>query len=113
MFATPAFAQGAAAAQSGGATSTILFFGQLALLLVAFYFLMIRRQQRRAKQHRDALAAIKKGDTVVTAGGLVAKVTRVEDEHLELELAPQVKVRAVKSTISQVQAPAGAKPAND
>ena len=111
MFATPAFAQSAGAAAPGFA-GQILGIAPLILIFVAFYFLMIRPQQKRMKVLQTALANIKKNDTVVTAGGLVGKVTRVEDRHVEVEIAPNVSVRVVKATIAEVT-PLGGKPAND
>ncbi|MFB8786882.1 preprotein translocase subunit YajC, partial [Pasteurella multocida] len=72
----------------------------------------IRPQQKRMKALQDAVKAVKKNDTVITAGGLIGKVTKVEDTEVELELGPNVKVRAVKSTLAEVR-PLGAKPAND
>ncbi|WP_188054286.1 MULTISPECIES: preprotein translocase subunit YajC [unclassified Sphingosinithalassobacter] len=114
MFATPAYAQAAGAAgQSGGAAGAFLQLLPLILIFVAFYFLMIRPQQRRMKALQDSVAAVKKGDSVVTGGGLVGKVTRVEDDHVEVELAPNVKVRVVKATLAQVMPLGSAKPAND
>ena len=112
MLESPAFAQaaGGAAANSGAA-----FFFQMVPLLaifVIFWFLLIRPQQRRMKEHQTKIGAVKKGDTVVTGGGLVGKVTKVEDQHVEIELAPQVRVRAVKATLSDVQSLTLAK-AND
>ena len=103
MLESPAYAQaaGAASANSGAA-----FFFQMVPLLaifVIFWFLLIRPQQRRMKEHQAKIGAVKKGDTVVTGGGLVGKVTKVEDQHVEIELAPQVRVRAVKATLSDVQ----------
>ena len=73
---------------------------------------MIRPQQKRMRTHQAAIAAVKKGDSVVTGGGLVGKVVKVEDQFVEVELAPQMKVRVVKSTIAEVT-PLGGKPAND
>ena len=67
---------------------------------------------RQQKQQRDKIAAIKKGDQVVTGGGLVGKVLKVDDTYAEIELAPSVKVKAVKTTIADVVAPGGT-PAND
>ncbi len=84
----------------------------LVLIFVVFYFLMIRPQQKRMKTLQDSLKAVKKNDTVVTAGGLIGKVTRVDETEVEIELAPNVKVRAIKSTLAEVR-PLGAKPAND
>ena len=114
MFATPAFAQTAGAAgQAGGAGAAIAQIAPLILIFVAFYFLMIRPQQRRVKELRNAVDAVKKGDSVVTGGGLVGKVVKVDDQYVELELGPNVRVRAVKSTLAEVMPLGGAKPAND
>ena len=83
------------------------------LILLIFYFLMIRPQQQRAKAHQAMLAAVKKGDDVITGGGIRGRVSRVIDEtEAEIEIAQGVKVRVVKSTLSQVINPT-AKPAND
>jgi preprotein translocase subunit YajC len=112
MFESPAYAQATGAAGAGSAA----FFVQmvpLLLIFVIFWFLLIRPQQKRMKEHQAKLAAVKKGDTVVTGGGLVGKVTKVEDHHVEVELAPQMRVRAVKSTLTDVQPLGGGKPAND
>jgi preprotein translocase subunit YajC len=114
MFVTPAYAQTAGAAGSaGGAAGGFLSLLPLVLIFVAFYFLMIRPQQRRMKALQDAVNSVKKGDSVVTGGGLVGKVTKVEDKFVELELAKGVNVRAVKSTLAEVMTAGGAKPAND
>ena len=102
----------AAAAPSGGAG----FFIQtipLVLVFVIFWFLMIRPQQRRMKAHQAQIAAVKKGDRVVTGGGLIGKVTKVGDSEVEVELGPNVRVTAVKSTLTQVGTIDPAKPAND
>ena len=83
------------------------------LVFVIFYFLMIRPQQLRLKKHQAAVSAIKKGDDVVTGGGIRGRVTRVvDDTEAEVEIAQGVKVRVVKSTITEVISPT-AKPAND
>ena len=71
-------------------------------IFVIFYFLMIRPQQRRVKQHQAAIAAVKKGDEVITGGGIRGRVTKVTDDEAEVEIAQGVKIRVVKSTISQV-----------
>jgi preprotein translocase subunit YajC len=83
------------------------------LLFVAFYFLMIRPQQQRVKALQAAVNAVKKGDSVVTGGGLLGKVVKVDEKFVEVEIAPNVKVRAVKGTLSEVIPAGGAKPAND
>jgi len=74
--------------------------------------LMIRPQQRRVKEHQAAINAVKKGDEVVTAGGIRGRVTKVGDDEAEVEIANGVRVRVVKSTLSQVLSN-NAKPAND
>ena len=102
----------AAAAPSAGAS----FFVQtipLVLIFVIFWFLMIRPQSQRMKEHQAKIAAVKKGDRVVTGGGLIGKVTKVTDTEVEVELAQGIRVMAVKSTLSQVVDPTAAKPAND
>ncbi len=113
MFASPAFAQSAGGAASGGASSTLFFLGQFVLIGVIFYFLMIRPQQKRVKEHKAKLDAVKKGDEVITGGGLHGKVVKVDDEAVEIEIAPGVKVKAVKSMLTDVRARGAVKPAND
>ncbi|MBX7526396.1 preprotein translocase subunit YajC [Qipengyuania vesicularis] len=71
-------------------------------IFAVFWFLMIRPQLRQQKAHQEKVAGLKKGDEVVTAGGLVGKITKVEDQFVELELAKGMKVRAVKNTIGEV-----------
>ena len=102
----------AAAAPSAGAS----FFVQtipLVLIFVIFWFLLIRPQQKRMKEHQAQISAVKKGDRVVTGGGLIGKVTKVADNEVEVELAQGIRVQAVKSTLTQVIDPAAAKAAND
>ena len=96
---------------SGTAAALIQFF-PLLLIFVIFYFLMIRPQQRRVKEHQARISAVKKGDEVVTGGGIRGKVTKVSDDEAEVEIAQGVKVRVVKSTITHVLT-GSAKPAND
>jgi len=84
----------------------------LLAIFVIFYVLMIRPQQRRVKEHQAAISAIKKGDEVITGGGIRGKVTRVMDDDAEVEIAQGVKIRVVKSTITGV-ATGSSKPAND
>ncbi|SMO52009.1 preprotein translocase subunit YajC [Paracoccus laeviglucosivorans] len=99
MFVTPAYAQ-AAAAPSG--MSSIASFVPLILIFVIMYFLMIRPQQKRMKEHRSMVEALKKGDEVITQGGLIGKVTAVREGELEVEIAPGVKTRVVRSSITGV-----------
>jgi preprotein translocase subunit YajC len=113
MFSSPAYAQAAAGAAPGGATGFLLQVAPLAFIFVIFYFLLIRPQQRRAKIHREMIQAVKKNDTVVTGGGLIGKVTRVDEADVEIEIAPNVRVRAIKGTLAEVRPLGGVKPAND
>jgi preprotein translocase subunit YajC len=110
MLIPPAHAQAAGQAPDG--LASIVSLAPLVLIFIAFYFLMIRPQQRRMKTLQTAVAGVKKGDSVVTAGGLVGKVTKVEDAFVEVEIAPNVKVKVVKATLAEVT-PLGGKPAND
>ena len=112
MFEPPAFAQAAGGASSDGGAAFFMNVFPLLLIFVIFYFLLIRPQQRRMKQHQAMIAAVKVRDTIVTTGGLIGKVTKVDDAEVEVELAPNVRVRVVKGMLSEVR-PHGAKPAND
>lgn len=113
MFATPAFAQAAGAAPAnGGFAASLVGFAPILLILVIGYFLMIRPQTKRMKEQQAAINAIKKGDEVTTAGGIVGKVTKVSDATIELEIAQGVRVKVVKSTLQGV-ARRGDLPAND
>jgi preprotein translocase subunit YajC len=99
---TPAYAQG-----TGLNPTDLLSSGVLPLLLifVIMYFLIIRPQQRRAKQHQEMVKNVRRGDTVITSGGLVGRVTKVvDDEQVEVEVADGVRVRQVRSMISEVRA---------
>ena len=99
MFATPAFAQ---AAGGVGAAGGLISFVPIVLIFAIMYVLMIRPQQKKVKEHRAMVEALRRGDQVVTSGGLIGKVTKVGDAEVEVELAPNVKVRVVRSTITQV-----------
>ena len=100
----------AAGANPNSATSILVGIAPWLLIFVIFYVLMIRPQQRRVKEHQAAINAVKKGDEVVTGGGIRGRVTKVGDDEVEVEIAQGVKVRVVKSTITAV---VNAKPAND
>jgi preprotein translocase subunit YajC len=101
-------AAGTAAAAPPGWLQFLPIVGMVAI----FWFLIIRPQMRQQKAHRDKVAAVKKGDQVVTAGGLLGKVIKVDEQYAEIEIAPGVKVKAVKSTIGDIVPPGGT-PAND
>lgn len=102
MFVTPALAQAPAA---GGGTSLMVQFTPILLIFVIMYFLVIRPQQRRLKKHRDMIGAIRRGDTIVTSGGIIGKVTKViDDNELELQIADDVRVRVARGMIADVRA---------
>ena len=82
-------------------------------MIAIFWFLLIRPQMRQQKAHREKVAGLKKGDQVVTAGGLVGKVIKVDEHYVDLELGQGVKVKAVKHTIGDVIPPGGTAAAND
>jgi preprotein translocase subunit YajC len=104
MFITPAFAQ-AGPFGLGDSNSVILQFMPLILIIVIMYFLILRPQQRRQKQHQDMVKALRRGDSVVTNGGLVGKVTKVvDDDQVEVEIADGVRVRQMRAMISEVRA---------
>lgn len=100
MFITPAYAQAA----GGAAANPIVQFLPLILIFVIMYFLMIRPQQKKLKDHRAMVEALRRGDQVVTQGGIIGKISRVKEgeQEVEVEIAEGVKVRVVRSTISQV-----------
>ncbi|WP_174291557.1 preprotein translocase subunit YajC [Sphingomonas bacterium] len=113
MLIAPAYAQTAAGAPAASGTAALIQLGlPFVLVFIAFYVLVQRPQARRQKAFAATIAAVKKNDSVVTAGGIVGKVTRVEDAHVEVEIAPNVRVRVVKATLTGVTSP-NAKPAND
>jgi preprotein translocase subunit YajC len=113
MFVTPAHAQAAGGDPLGGFGS----FVPLILIFVIFYFFLIRPQQKRAKEHKAMLDALRRGDQVVTQGGILGKVTKVmkagdgEADEVEVEIAEGVRVKVVKATIAQVMSKT--EPAND
>ncbi len=100
-FITPAFAQGA---MPGGDAFTSLII-PMVLMIAIFYFLIIRPQQSRAKQHRELVDKVRRGDTVITSGGFVGRVTKVADgsDEVEVELSDSMRVRVLKSTLMDVR----------
>lgn len=99
MFITPAYAQA-----SGGGSDFLIQLMPILLMFVIFYLLLLRPQQQRAKAHREMVANIRRGDTVVTAGGIIGRVTRVKDDgELEVEIADNTRVRVVRGTVSEVR----------
>ena len=104
--------QAAPAGQASGTTQLLMGIAPWLLIFVVFYLLMIRPQQRRVKDHQAAINAVKKGDEVVTGGGIRGKVIKVTDEEAEVEIAQGVRIRVIKSTLSAVLTK-NSKPAND
>lgn len=102
MLITPAFAQGAPA---GGGTDIILQFVPFILIFIIMWFLIIRPQQRRVKAHQEMIRNVRRGDTVVTSGGIIGKVTKVvEDSNdIEVEIAEGVRVKVARAMISDVR----------
>jgi preprotein translocase subunit YajC len=104
---TPAFAQGAGAAAGGAeiAFQVVPFV----LIFVIMYFLILRPQQRKVKDHQALIRGVRRDDTVVTSGGLVGRVVKALDDaaEIEVEIAPNVRVRIVRSAISEVRAKGG------
>ena len=101
-------------AAASASSPSAIFVGILPWLLifVIFYFLMIRPQQKRLKEHAATIAAVKKGDDVITGGGIRGRVTKVMDDDVEVDIGSSTKVRIVKATLSQIVRP-NTKPAND
>lgn len=102
----------AAAAGAGAAPPFWTNFIWIGGMILIFWFLVLSPQMKRQKEHQTKIAAVKKGDQVVTAGGLVGKVVKVDDTYAELELGPNVRVKAIKATLGDVIPPGGS-PAND
>lgn len=100
MFITPAYAQSA----TGAGGDFLVNLMPIVLMFVIFYFLLFRPQQQRAKLHREMLTNLRRGDIVVTSGGIIGKVTKVlDDREVEVEIASDTKVRVVRSLISEVR----------
>ncbi|MDP8917607.1 MAG: preprotein translocase subunit YajC [Pseudomonadota bacterium] len=102
MFISPAFAQGAPA---GGGTEMILQFVPFILIFVIMWFLIIRPQQRRVRAHQEMIKNVRRGDTVVTSGGIIGKVTKVVEDSadVEVEIADGVRVKVARAMISEVR----------
>jgi preprotein translocase subunit YajC len=103
VFITPAFAQATGAA-SMGSTDMLIQFAPFAVVLAIMYFLVLRPQQQKAKDQRAMIQAAKRGDVIVTAGGLIGKITKsTDDTEVEVEIAPNVRVRVARSGIADVR----------
>jgi preprotein translocase subunit YajC len=103
MLITPAFAQ--SSLFGGDSSSMVTSLLPLVLIVVIMYFLVLRPQQQKVKQHQSMVKALRRGDTVVTNGGLVGKVTKVvDDDQIEVEISDGVRVRQMRSMVSDVRA---------
>ncbi len=103
MFISPAFAQ--ASPSLFGGDNMLVSLLPFVLIFVIMYFLILRPQQKRVKQHAEMVKNVRRGDSVVTSGGLVGKVTKViDDDQVEVEIADQVRVRQMRSMIAEVRA---------
>ena len=102
MLISPAFAQ---ASSPLGGDNMLMSLLPFILIFVIMYFLILRPQQKRAKQHQEMVKNVRRGDTVITSGGLTGKVTKViDDEQIEVELADEVRVRQMRSMVADVRA---------
>ena len=100
MFVTPAFAQGGAMDSSSMLFQILPFV----LIFVIMYFLILRPQQKRVKEHQELVRNLRRGDTVVTSGGVVGKVTKVvDDDQIEVEIADDVRVRQLRTMVAEVR----------
>ncbi len=101
MLITPAYAQ----SPFGGSTDMITSLLPFVLIFVIMYFLILRPQQTRVKSHAEMVKNVRKGDTVITSGGLIGRVTKVvDDDQVEIEVADGVRVRQMRSMVSDVRA---------
>lgn len=99
---TPAFAQGLG---GGGTNDVLMSLVPFVLIFIIMWFLIIRPQQKRVKSHQEMIKNVRRGDTIVTSGGIIAKVSKViDDAELEAEIADGVRVRIVKGMVSDVRA---------
>ncbi len=105
MFSTPAFAQGLFGGGAGGEGGMLMSLLPFILIFVIMYFLILRPQQKRAKQHQEMVKNVRRGDTVVTNGGLIGKVTKViDDDQIEIEIADDVRIRQLRAMVTDVRA---------
>ena len=104
MFISEAYAQTAGAMSLGGMNDTIVQLVPIVAMIAIVYFVLWRPQQRRAKEQREMIQAARRGDTVVTTGGIIGKISKaVDDNEVEVESAPNVKVRLARSGIAEVR----------
>ena len=100
-----AYAMGLGGAKAGQGASGIASLIPIILMFVIFYFLLIRPQQKKAKEHREMVGQLKKGDRIVTSGGLHGRVTAVSDSTMTVEIADKVRVKIARRNVAQVLQP--------
>lgn len=98
MLISPAWAQAAAPSQGGGIESILLILAMFAVL----YFLMIRPQMKRAKEHKTMVESLQKGDEVVTAGGVLGRITKVDDQYISVAIAPSIEIQVQRHAVTTV-----------
>ena len=99
MLITPAFAQGSGAPAAGGGFESLIL---ILLMFAVLYFLMIRPQMKRAKEHKSLIEALQKGDEVITAGGLLGRISKVSDNYVTLQVADNVEVQVQRPAVQLV-----------
>ena len=105
MFGSSAFAQGLFGGGAGGDGGMLMSLLPFILIFVIMYFLILRPQQKRVRQHQDMVKNVRRGDTVVTNGGLIGKVTKViDDDQIEIEIADDVRIRQMRQMVTDVRA---------
>lgn len=112
----PAPAAAGAAGAPGPVDPTMMIISQLlplVLIIIVFWFLIIRPQSQRLKAHQEMIKNLKRGDVVVTSGGLIGKIKSVQDDEVRVELGANMEVRVVRGTISEVRTKGDPAPAND
>jgi preprotein translocase subunit YajC len=101
-FISPAYAQGVT---GGAGMDTIMQLAPFGIILIIMYFLILRPQQRRAKEHQNLIKNVRRGDTIITSGGIIGKVTKAtDDSEVEVEIAQNVKIRLLRQMITDVRA---------
>lgn len=98
--------------QNGGSSDFLISLFPFIALFAIMYFLVLRPQQRRLKEHQNMVANVRRGDTVVTSGGIIGKVTKVDDAEIQVEVSEGVRIRVVKSTLAEVRSKSEPVPAN-
>ncbi|MBI3517194.1 MAG: preprotein translocase subunit YajC [Proteobacteria bacterium] len=101
MLIAPAYAQAA----GGGGGFDLMTFAPLVAIFVVFYFMLIRPQQKKAKQHKELLSQMRRGDRIVTGGGIIGTITKVvNDSEVQVEIAEGVRVRVLRATVTDIVA---------